>query len=137
MIQLDIIQIVGFGLAAAILALIVREYKPVFAFFIVAFAGVTLFLVVIGKIGLIINIVNDLASRSGIPDIYLKTILKIIGIAYVAEFGAQMIRDAGQEGIASRVEFAGKVFILILAIPIINIVVETLLSLVPVSAGGG
>lgn len=136
MIQLDIIQIVGFGLAAAILALIVKEYKPVFAFFIVAFAGIVLFLVVIGKIGLIINVVSDLANRSGIPDIYLKTILKIIGIAYVAEFGAQMVRDAGQESIASKIEFAGKVLILVMAIPIINIVVETLLSLIPAGMSG-
>jgi len=135
-IQLDIIQIVGFGLAAAILALIVKEYKPVFAFFIVAFAGIVLFLVVIGKIGLIINVVSDLANRSGIPDIYLKTILKIIGIAYVAEFGAQMVRDAGQESIASKIEFAGKVLILVMAIPIINIVVETLLSLIPAGMSG-
>lgn len=136
MIRLDIIQIVGFGLAAAVLALIVKEYKPVFAFFIVAFAGIVLFLFIIGKIGLIINVVNDLATRSGIPDIYLKTILKIIGIAYVAEFGAQMVRDAGQEGIASKIEFAGKVLILVMAIPIINIVVETLLSLIPAGPGG-
>jgi stage III sporulation protein AD len=135
-IDLDIIQIVGFALAAAILALIVKEFKPVFAFFIVAFAGIILFLTVIGKIGLIINVINDLANRSGIPDIYLKTILKIIGISYIAEFGAQMVRDAGQEGLASKIEFAGKVLILVLAIPIINIVVETLLSLVPGTIGG-
>lgn len=136
MIQLDIIQIVGFGLAAAILALIVKEYKPVFAFFIVAFAGIVLFFIIIGKISTIITVINDLANRSGIPDIYLKTILKIIGIAYVAEFGSQMIRDTGQEGLASKVEFAGKVLILVMAIPIINIVVETLLSLLPIGTGG-
>ena len=72
----------------------------------------------------------------GLASRQFAKMVKIIGIAYIAEFGSQMIRDAGQEGIASKVEFAGKVLILIMAIPIINIVVETLLSLIPVSTGG-
>ncbi|MNJ03061.1 Stage III sporulation protein AC/AD protein family protein [compost metagenome] len=64
--------------------------------------------------------------------IYLKTVLKIIGIAYIAEFGAQIVRDAGQESIASKIELAGKVLILVLAIPIISIIIETVMKLMPV-----
>lgn len=132
---MDIIQIVGLGLIATLLIVVVKEQKPIFAFLIAAFTGAFLFLLVIGKIGAVINVINDLANRSSIPEVYLKTILKIIGIAYVAEFGAQIVRDAGQESIASKIEFAGKVFILVLAIPIINVIVETLLSLLPVGRG--
>jgi stage III sporulation protein AD len=120
----EIIQVVGIGLIAALQ----------FAFLITVFTGVFLFLLVIGKIGAVINVINELANRSGIPDVYLKTILKIIGIAYVAEFGAQMVRDAGQESIASKIEFAGKIFILVLAIPIINVIIETLLTLLPLGS---
>jgi len=130
----EIIQIVGIGIIAALLVIIVREQKPQFAFLITLFTGVFLFLLVIGKIGAVIEVINELANRSGIPDVYLKTILKIIGIAYVAEFGAQMVRDAGQESIASKIEFAGKIFILVLAIPIINVIIETLLSLLPLGS---
>ncbi len=61
--------------------------------------------------------------------------MKIIGIAYVAEFGAQIVRDAGQESIASKIELAGKIFILVLAIPIINVIIETLLGLLPIGSG--
>jgi stage III sporulation protein AD len=59
-------------------------------------------------------------------------VLKIIGIAYIAEFGAQIVRDAGQESIASKIELAGKVLILVLAIPIISIIIETVMKLMPV-----
>jgi len=44
------------------------------------------------------------------------------------------VRDAGQESIASKIEFAGKIFILVLAIPIINVIIETLLSLLPLGS---
>ena len=128
---MEIIQIVGLGLIATILVLVLKDQKPLFAFLITSFTGIFIFLLVIGKIDAVITVMNELATKSGIPDVYLKTVLKIIGIAYIAEFGAQMVRDAGQESIASKIEFAGKVFILVLAIPIINVIIETLLSLLP------
>lgn len=128
---MEIIQIVGLGIMATLLILVIKEQKPMFAFLITAFTGVFIFLFVIGKIDAVITVMNELANKSGIPEVYLKTILKIIGIAYIAEFGAQIVRDAGQESIASKIEFAGKIFILVLAIPIINVIIETLLSLLP------
>ena len=102
-----------------------------FAFLLAAFTGLFIFLYVIGKIETVITVLEELADRSGIPSVYLKTMLKIIGIAYIAEFGSQIVRDAGQESIASKIEFAGKVLILVMAVPIISVIVETVLGLLP------
>lgn len=131
---MEIIQIVGLGLIATVLILVVREQKPMFAFLLAAFTGLFIFLYIIGRIDTVISMLEQLAEQTGIPSIYLKTILKIIGIAYIAEFGAQIVRDAGQEGVASKIEFAGKVLILVMAVPIIHVIVETVLGLMP--AGG-
>lgn len=128
---MEMIQIVGLGLIATILVLIVKEQKPMFAFLITAFTGIVIFLFLIGKIEAVIHVLEDLAVRSGIQMVYLKTILKIIGIAYIAEFGAQIVRDAGQDSIASKIELAGKVLIMVLAIPIISIIIETVIHLLP------
>lgn len=128
---MEMIQIVGIGIIASVLIIVIKEQKPMFAFLLASFTGLFLLLFVLGKIEAIITVIEDLANRSGIPSIYLKTILKIIGIAYIAELGAQIVRDAGQEGIASKIEFAGKVFILVMAIPIISVIVETILGLLP------
>jgi len=103
-----------------------------FAFLIAAATGVVIFMLLIGKIGTVIEVLKRLAENSGMESIYLKTVLKIIGIAYIAEFGAQIVRDAGQESIASKIELAGKVLILVLAIPIISIIIETVMKLMPV-----
>ncbi|WP_059052362.1 stage III sporulation protein AD [Paenibacillus senegalimassiliensis] len=128
---MEIIQIVGLGLIATVLILVIKETKPLFAFLIATSTGILIFLYLIGKIGGIIEVLEDLADKSGVEMIYLKTLLKIIGIAYIAEFGAQIVRDAGQESIASKIEMAGKVFIMVLAIPIISIIVETVIKLLP------
>ncbi|ANS74939.1 stage III sporulation protein AD [Paenibacillus yonginensis] len=128
---MDMIQIVGLGLIAAILSLLMREQKPIFAFLITAFTGITIFLFLIGKIGTVLDTLEELAAASGVQNVYLKTILKIIGIAYIAEFGAQIVRDAGQDSIASKIELAGKVLIIVLAVPIIGIIIETVVKLLP------
>ncbi|MDG0789785.1 stage III sporulation protein AD [Cohnella ginsengisoli] len=132
---MDILQIVGIGLLTAILILVIREQKPMFAFLLATFFGIAVFLALIGKIGGVVSMIEELADRSGIQSVYLKTMLKIIGIAYIAEFGAQIVRDAGLDSIASKIEFAGKMLILVMAVPIISIIIETVLGLLP--AGGG
>lgn len=124
-------QIVGLGMIAAVLILVIREQKPMFAFLLAAFTGLYVFLALAGKIEAVIVMLQRLADRSGIPGIYLETVLKIIGIAYIAEFGAQIVRDAGQESIASKIEIAGRMFILVMAVPIIGVIIETVIGLLP------
>lgn len=128
---MEIVQIVGFGIIAAILALIIKEQKPMFAFVLVVFTGIVIFLFLIGKITEVVRLLEQLATQSNIDMIFLKAIFKIIGVAYIAEFGAQIVRDAGQESIASKIELSGKILIMFMAIPIITVIVETVLKLLP------
>ncbi|AOZ91465.1 stage III sporulation protein AD [Paenibacillus crassostreae] len=128
---MEIIQVVGLGLISTILILIIKEQKPIFAFLLTASTSILIFLFLIGKIDTVIRELENMAESAGVQMIYLKTILKIIGIAYIAEFGSQIVRDAGQESIASKIELAGKVLIMVLAIPIIGIIIETVMKLLP------
>ncbi|MDP5275671.1 stage III sporulation protein AD [Chengkuizengella axinellae] len=128
---MEIIQIVGLGIIATILTLVIKEQKPLFAFLLTVFTGVIIFLFLIGKISSIIQLLEKLAEQSNIDMVFLKTILKIIGIAYIAEFGSQIVRDAGHESIASKIELAGKILILYMAIPIITVIIETIIKLLP------
>ncbi len=72
-----------------------------------------------------------IATNANINMMYLQTILKIIGIAYIAEFGAQIAKDAGQAAIASKIELAGKVLIMVMAVPILTAIIEMVISLLP------
>lgn len=128
---MEIVQIVGLGLVATILALVIKEQKPMFAFLLAIVSGVIIFYFLVGKIAEVIRILERLAVQADLNLVFLETILKIIGIAYIAEFGAQMTRDAGQGAIASKIELAGKVLILVMAVPIIQIIIETVINLLP------
>jgi stage III sporulation protein AD len=128
---LEIIQVVGLGLIATFLILIIKEQKPIFAFLLAAFVGVIIFISIAGKIAEVLGVLQSLAHQARVNDLFLETILKIIGIAYIAEFGAQVTRDAGQGAIASKIELAGKVLIMVMAIPIITVIIETVIRILP------
>ncbi|MGO0262671.1 stage III sporulation protein AD [Priestia aryabhattai] len=125
------LQIVGLGLVATFLALILKEHKSPIAFLLVVFVGSMIFLFLIDQIYEIIKMVERLSINAHVNMIYVETILKIIGIAYIAEFGAQITKDAGQGAIASKIELGGKVLILSMAIPILTVIIETIISMLP------
>ncbi|MDA8354316.1 MAG: stage III sporulation protein AD [Firmicutes bacterium] len=128
---MEIIQVVGLGLVATFLILVIKEQKPVFAFLLATFTGVVIFLSLVGKIADVIGLLTKLAQEARVNSTFLETVLKIIGIAYIAEFGAQVTRDAGQGSIASKIELAGKVLIMVMAIPIITMMIETVVEILP------
>jgi len=128
---LEIIQVVGLGLIATFLILVIKEQNPVFAFLLATFAGIVIFISLAGKLADVIRTLEQLAAQAGVKAAFLETVLKIIGIAYIAEFGAQVTRDAGQESIASKIEMAGKVLIMVMAIPIVTMIIEMIVKILP------
>ncbi len=120
----------GLGLVATFIVLILKEQKPSFAFLLSIFVGALIFLYLIDQIKLVMDMLIEIASSAHLNNVYVETILKIIGIAYIAEFGAQITRDAGEGALASKIELAGKVLILVLAIPIMKAVIQTIIGLI-------
>ncbi|WP_419394368.1 stage III sporulation protein AD [Cytobacillus praedii] len=128
---MEILQIVGVALVATFLALIVKEQKPNFAFLLIVFVGCTIFLFLVDQIYAIIHMIEQIAVNAKINMMYIETILKVIGIAYIVEFAAQITKDAGQGAIASKIELAGKILILAMAIPILTVMIETIIQMIP------
>lgn len=124
-----IIGLVGFSLAAGVVLVLLRQQRPELAIQLAMAVGAVLFFLIIGRIMTVVDMLESLITRARVDGLYLNTVLRIIGIAYVAEFGAQMLRDAGEGAVAGKVEMAGKVLILVLAVPIILAVLDTILSM--------
>lgn len=128
---MEIIQIIGLGFVVMLLILVVKQQRPEFAVQLSITLAVVIFLLVLSKINLVLDLFNDLAAKADINQMYLNTILKIIGIAYITDFGAQVCRDAGESAVAGKIEFAGKIMVMIMAVPIIALVLDTIVKLIP------
>lgn len=128
---MEILKIVGIGIVATIFIVILKNTRPEFALYISLLTGVIIFTMILGELSYVIQTLNTLARRVNIEFSYYSTILKIIGMAYIVEFGAQISRDAGEESIAMKVELGGKVIIMVLAIPILLALMELIIKILP------
>lgn len=126
---MEIIKIVAFAFIALFIVLIVRERKSEVAVQISIVAGVVIFLFMVSKITAILQLLQQLALKANIDFVYLNTVFKILGIAYLASFCSEICKDAGESNLASKVEFAGKILILVLAIPILMAVLQSILKI--------
>jgi stage III sporulation protein AD len=122
---------VGLGLVATFLAAVLNQQKSSVASLFIIFVGSVMFLILIDQISAVLTMIERIASEAKVNTVYVETLLKIIGIAYIAEFGAQITKDAGQGAIASKIELAGKILILVMAIPILTVVIQTILGFLP------
>lgn len=129
LITLDILQITGIGIIATVIIIVIKAQRPEIAIQISIITGVVVFLLIAGKLSAVIQLLDSISKKADISAGYLSTLIKIIGIAYIAEFGAEVCRDAGESAVASKVELAGKVVIILLAVPIITSLLEVVIKL--------
>ncbi len=128
---MNIMQITVIGMVAALLVLIVKQYRPDMAMLITMGSGILLILLLLGNINSIISTVEAMSQMANLDSIYLVTVLKVIGIAYIAEFGSQVCKDTGEGTIASKIELGGKILIMVLALPILTALIEAILKILP------
>lgn len=124
-------QIVLFGITSALMYLILKEVQPNIAFLMILIATVIIFFYVLEQVKVMMNFIQLLATKASIEMYYLDTIFKIIGLAYIVEISANLIKDSGLTSLASKIELAGKIFILLLALPIIQAVIEMIIQFIP------
>ena len=126
---MDAAQIAGFAVCAAALALILRRLRPEGATVLIIAAGVLTGLMVLPQLAQIIDGIGRLASAGGVQDGYITQLLKIGGISLLMDFAAQTCRDTGEEGLALRVELAGRVILIALSLPVMQTLLTQIISL--------
>ena len=120
------IRIVAIGVVAAILAAWVKTIKPEYALWVTLAAGVFLGLSAILKLETIVAELRFLQEYFSAYGSYFKLLIKIVGITYLAEFSADLCKDAGANTLASQIELFGKLSILVLCMPIMTSLLETI-----------
>lgn len=128
---MDILQITILGVLASLLYILLKEVHGPIAFLIILITGIVIFFSIIQQIQLIFETIRKLGDQANVQGLYLTTILKIIGISYIAEIGAHLTKDAGLNSVSKYIELAGKIFILLLAVPIITAVIEAIIGFIP------
>ncbi|MDF2819652.1 MAG: putative rane protein [Clostridiales bacterium] len=126
---MNIIQLSIIGIIAVILALQFKTTKPEFSILISIGAMIIIFYFAITKLDIVLSTINRIQTTFKLSDVYLDILIKIIGIAYIAEFATQLCKDAGYGAIASQIEVGAKLSILVVSLPILLSIVDTISAL--------
>lgn len=128
---MEIIKIIGVGLCALIIIIVLKQYKPEFAIYISILAGAIILAMSVANISGVINLMKDISSEANINSQFLGIILKITGIAILTEFAISICKDSGETAIANKIDIGGKVIIITISLPIISSLLETILKILP------
>ena len=128
---MDVIKIIGVGLISLVIIIIVRQYKPEFTLYVSLTAGAIILLLVMDKIGGIIDLLTTLSNKTVINNEFLVLLIKITGIAFLTEFAVSICKDSGESALASKVDIGGKVIIVSMSIPIISSLLTTVIEILP------
>ncbi len=90
---MDIIKIVGIGLIALFLIIIIKQYRPEFTIYISIIAGTIILFFVVDKLAEILGILSGLGNKSGVDSSYILILFKITGIAYLTEYAMNICND--------------------------------------------
>lgn len=123
---MNIIQIAILGVAGTLLAVQLKQNKTEYAVLLCVGVSVLVFFSILNQLTLIINTVRQVIAFVNFDTTYLTTLLKMLGVTYVAEFASGICKDAGYHSIASQIEIFGKLTILVLSLPILVSLLNTI-----------
>lgn len=126
---MSMFKIMALSVVCVILSSVVKNYRKEFSIYIVLAAALIFFLAVSEYTEKIFEYINAMCDRVGVDTEFAEIILKVTGIAYLAEFTSSVCRDSGESALAFKVDLAGKLIILCSSLPMLQTLIETVFSL--------
>lgn len=128
---MEIVKIIGIGFLTLIVTIILKETKKEYALYAVLIGGAIIIFYSMNTISSIIDFIQDLSSNSNYNNAFISLLLKITGISILTEYAVSICKDAGENSIANKIDFGGKIIVISLSIPVISTTLDTLTKLLP------
>lgn len=122
---MDMIKIAMIGLAAVLLAMQVKVGRPEYEIFITMAACLCMFFFLATKLQVVLTAIQKIQEYIRLDSQYVTILMKMIGITYVAEFSANLCKDAGYQAVAGQIEMFGKLSVLAISMPVLLALLDT------------
>lgn len=124
-----IFMLVGIALISAVICILLKQYRPELSMLVSVICGVVVFALLMSYLSPVFDTINRLLKLANVNGEYIKAMIKALGICYVTQLATDSCVDAGQAAIASKVELCGKVFIVLISLPLFENIVSIAISL--------
>lgn len=123
---MNIMQIGILGIAGALFAIQLKQQKAEYAIYICIAIGLLIFFSILNHLEVIVATLREISQFISLDTVYIGTLLKMLGITYIAEFASGICKDAGYQTIATQIEMFSKLTILVLSLPILLAMLQTI-----------
>lgn len=123
---MTIIQAAALGIAAVVFAIQLKALRPEYSVYLILAAGLTIAFLGISRLEVILETARTIGDYIHVENVYLGTLLKMVGITYIAEFASGICKDAGFSALGTQIEMFGKISILAISAPVLVALLETL-----------
>lgn len=123
---MTMIQAAVTGILTVVLAVQIKTLRPEYSSYLILAVGVLIAGLGASRLDVILETMKTIGSYIHIQNVYLGTLLKMVGIAYIAEFASGICKDAGFSSLGMQVEMFGKLSIMVMSAPVLLALLETL-----------
>ena len=123
---MGILTVAGIGIVTVLIAGQLKVLKSEYSLYLSVAVMLLIFFYSAGRLGGILSVMEQIQTYFPVNEIYERTLLKIVGVSYIAEFASHVCRDAGYGAVGSQIEIFGKLTVLAVSMPILTALLETL-----------
>ena len=130
MLDLKIVSVAGICIVSAVMCKLFANDNKEYGLFIKIAASSVIMSMIIIFVSPVTETIHNIYNKAGADEEYLTILFKALGICYVTQFACDVCRDSGENALATQAELAGKVSLLIIALPLFNSLADIVASLV-------
>ncbi|MBQ3100844.1 MAG: hypothetical protein IJC50_07640 [Clostridia bacterium] len=120
---MNILSVSIFALTACFIGIILKNFSHPIAPFIGTVAIIGILILCIGSLTPLLEFIKTINEIEGFSELYI-IMLKALGIALLSETASDICKDCNESSLASKVETAAKISMLILSLPLLNSILE-------------
>lgn len=123
---MNMIQVGILGVIGILFAVQLKQEKSEVAIYLCVVISLIIFVGIADYLEQLVSTIKEIGSYIQIDSSYIATLIKMLGITYLAEFSSGICKDAGYQSIATQIELFGKLTILVLSLPILLALLRTI-----------
>lgn len=126
---MEILQIAGIAVTGVVVVSLIRNFKPEMAIYVVLATVIIIFIFALDQLTAVFQFLKTVYNEMTYGKDFFPILIKVLVVAYLADFTAQLCNDAGETSIGSKVELAGKVIIFYISLPILVSILQLVNSI--------
>lgn len=123
---MEVVKIVMIGITGVLLALFLKESKPEYSIYLSFAVGICILGYAVEKLSYLFESIKKIQEFLPVDEKYVLVLLKMTGVTYIGQFSSSICKDAGYAAIAGQIELFVKLYLMVLSLPVLLALVETI-----------